>query len=172
MVSPNLLQSITFSRQSRLMSTSVPERITSTAISKTQFAFVLIISLIFLFGFLNNLNPILIPHLQKAFTLSTTHSIRVDPAVYKADLVIALPAGYIIRRMGYKVGIITGLILVSMGAFLCIPAVHVQSYVFFLFALFVRAWIGSSHCSGCGSGVYTFKRDQRGTAESNVIGSN
>jgi FHS family L-fucose permease-like MFS transporter len=121
------------------MNTSVPESITSTAIPKTQFAFVLIVSLFFLWGFSNNLNPILIPHLQKAFTLSTTQSTLVDSAVYIAYFVIALPAGYIIRRMGYKVGIITGLILFSIGAFLFIPAANVQSYLFFLFALFVIA---------------------------------
>jgi FHS family L-fucose permease-like MFS transporter len=121
------------------MNTSVPESRSAATIPKTQFAFVLIVSLFFLWGFSNNLNPILIPHLQKAFTLTTTQSTLVDSAVYIAYFVIALPAGYVIRRLGYKVGIITGLILFSIGAFLFIPAANVQSYYFFLFALFVIA---------------------------------
>jgi FHS family L-fucose permease-like MFS transporter len=138
-VRPNLLQPINLSSAVETMNTSVPESPSAATIPKTQFAFVLIVSLFFLWGFSNNLNPILIPHLQKAFTLTTTQSTLVDSAVYIAYFVIALPAGYVIRRLGYKVGIITGLILFSIGAFLFIPAANVQSYYFFLFALFVIA---------------------------------
>lgn len=52
---------------------------------------------------------------------------------------MALPAGYIMKRFGYKTGIITGLMFFSIGAFLFIPAANTQSYVCFLFALFVIA---------------------------------
>lgn len=99
----------------------------------------LVISLFFLWGFSNNLNPILIPHLKKTFTLTTTQSTLVDSAVYIAYFIIALPAGYVMRRFGYKVGIVTGLVLFSIGAFLFIPAANNLSYIFFLFALFVIA---------------------------------
>lgn len=121
------------------MNTSLAKDIVTTEVSKTRFAFILVISLFFLWGFSNNLNPILIPHLKKTFTLTTTQSTLVDSAVYIAYFVIALPAGFVMRRFGYKVGIVTGLIFFSVGAFLFIPAANNLSYSFFLFALFVIA---------------------------------
>ena len=121
------------------MNTVLAQGIVTTAGSKTRFAFILVVSLFFLWGFSNNLNPILIPHLKKAFTLTTTQSTLVDSAVYIAYFLIALPAGYVMRRFGYKVGIITGLLFFSIGAFLFIPAADYQSYNFFLFALFIIA---------------------------------
>jgi MFS transporter, FHS family, L-fucose permease len=121
------------------MNTSLAKAIVTNQTSKTRFAFILVISLFFLWGFSNNLNPILIPHLKKTFTLTTTQSTLVDSAVYIAYFIIALPAGYVMRRFGYKVGIVTGLIFFSVGAFLFIPAANTLSYNFFLFALFVIA---------------------------------
>src|SRR3954463_4240821 len=90
---------------------------------------VLITSLFFLWGFSNNLNPILIPHLKKSFTLTTTQSTLIDSAVYIAYFIMALPAGYVMNRFGYKTGIITGLLLFSIGAYLFIPAANTQSYI-------------------------------------------
>jgi FHS family L-fucose permease-like MFS transporter len=52
---------------------------------------------------------------------------------------MALPAGYLMKKFGYKIGIITGLVFFSIGSFLFIPAANTQSYTFFLFALFVIA---------------------------------
>jgi FHS family L-fucose permease-like MFS transporter len=101
--------------------------------------FVLITCLFFLWGFANNLVPILIPHLKKSFTLTTTQSTLVDSAVYIAYFFMALPAGLIMKRFGYKMGIIIGLLLFAMGAFLFVPAADNQSYVYFLFASFVIA---------------------------------
>jgi MFS transporter, FHS family, L-fucose permease len=121
------------------MNTLHTKGIVTTDVSKTRFAFILVISLFFLWGFSNNLNPILIPHLKKTFTLTMTQSTLVDSAVYIAYFVIALPAGYVMKRFGYKVGIITGLMFFSVGAFLFIPAADYLSYNFFLFALFVIA---------------------------------
>jgi FHS family L-fucose permease-like MFS transporter len=121
------------------MNTAIPKNSTTSAATKTGFAFILVTSLFFLWGFSNNLNPILIPHLKKSFTLTTTQSTLIDSAVYIAYFLMALPAGYVMKRFGYKIGIITGLIFFSIGAFLFIPAANTQSYTFFLFALFVIA---------------------------------
>jgi len=121
------------------MNTSLPKDVAISTVSKTGFAFVLVTSLFFLWGFSNNLNPILIPHLKKSFTLTTTQSTLVDSAVYIAYFLMALPAGYVMNRFGYKIGIITGLSFFSIGSFLFIPAANTQSYTFFLFALFVIA---------------------------------
>lgn len=121
------------------MNTSLPKSVSVNTVSKTGFAFILVTTLFFLWGFSNNLNPILIPHLKKSFTLTTTQSTLVDSAVYIAYFLMALPAGYVMKKFGYKAGIITGLLFFSIGAFLFIPAANTQSYLFFLFALFVIA---------------------------------
>lgn len=101
--------------------------------------FILITSLFFLWGFAHNLDPILIPHLKKSFTLSTTQSTLVDSAVFIAYFIMALPAGVIMRKYGYKMGIISGLLLFALGCFLFIPAANLQSYHYFLIALFIIA---------------------------------
>ena len=101
--------------------------------------FILITCLFFLWGFAHNLDPILIPHLKKSFTLSTTQSTLVDSSIFIAYFIMALPAGYIMKKWGYKMGIITGLLLFAIGSFLFIPAANNQSYNYFLFALFVIA---------------------------------
>lgn len=101
--------------------------------------FILITCLFFLWGFAHNLDPILIPHLKKSFTLTTTQATLVDSSVFIAYFVMALPAGFIMKRWGYKMGIICGLLLFSFGAFLFVPAANEQSYQYFLFALFIIA---------------------------------
>jgi FHS family L-fucose permease-like MFS transporter len=101
--------------------------------------FILITCLFFLWGFAHNLDPILIPHLKKSFTLTTTQSTLVDSAVFIAYFFMALPAGYIMKKWGYKMGIISGLILFAVGSFLFVPAANHQSYDYFLVALFVIA---------------------------------
>ena len=103
------------------------------------FAFILITSLFFLWGFAHNLDPILIPHLKKSFTLSTTQATLVDSSVFIAYFLMALPAGFIMKKFGYKIGIISGLLLFAFGSFLFVPAANNQSYEFFLVALFVIA---------------------------------
>jgi FHS family L-fucose permease-like MFS transporter len=101
--------------------------------------FILITSLFFLWGFVHNLDPILIPHLKHSFSLTTTQATLVDSAVFIAYFFMALPAGHIMKKWGYKMGIISGLLLFSFGSFLFIPAANHQSYNYFLIALFVIA---------------------------------
>ena len=100
---------------------------------------VLVTSLFFLWAFLHNVNPILIPHLKKACQLSDTQSAFIDTAVYLAYFSIALPAGWFMHKYGYKKGILFGLFLYGVGALLFIPAASTRNYSFFLFALFVIA---------------------------------
>lgn len=103
------------------------------------FPFILITSLFFLWGFVHNLDPILIPHLKRSFTLTTLQASLIDSAVFIAYFLMALPAGFIMKKYGYKSGIITGLLLFALGSFLFIPAANTQAYVFFLGALFIIA---------------------------------
>lgn len=107
--------------------------------ASTKFAFAMITSLFFMWGFVHNLDPILIPHLKKSFSLTTLQSSLIDSAVFIAYFVMALPAGYLMKKYGYKAGIITGLSLFAIGSFLFIPAANTQQYLFFLMALFIIA---------------------------------
>ncbi len=107
--------------------------------ASTKFAFAMITSLFFMWGFVHNLDPILIPHLKKSFSLTTLQSSLIDSAVFIAYFVMALPAGFIMKKYGYKAGIITGLSLFAIGSFLFIPAANTQQYLFFLLALFIIA---------------------------------
>src|SRR5256714_5216165 len=101
--------------------------------------FVLITSLFFLWAFGVNLNDILIPHLKKAFRLTDFRSSLIQTAFFGGYFLAALPAGRLMERIGYKKGILTGLIMCAAGALLIIPAASIGVYGFFLFALFVMA---------------------------------
>jgi FHS family L-fucose permease-like MFS transporter len=107
--------------------------------AKWLFPFILVTSLFFFWGFVHNLDPILIPHLRKAFQLNDLQSSLIDSAVFIAYFVMALPAGYIMRKYGYKAGIIGGLFLFATGCFLFLPAADTHQYIFFLGALFIIA---------------------------------
>lgn len=107
--------------------------------SKFLVPLILVISLFFLWAFLHNINPILIPHLKKACQLTDTQSSYIDLAVYISYFLVALPAGWLTHKYGYKKGIIFGLSLYAVGALLVIPAANERSYAFFLFAFFVIA---------------------------------
>jgi len=101
--------------------------------------FILVTSLFFLWAFLHNINPVLIPHLKKACRLSDTQSAFIDTAVYLAYFTMALPAGWFMHKYGYKKGILFGLLLYGLGALLFIPAASTREYSFFLVALFISA---------------------------------
>jgi FHS family L-fucose permease-like MFS transporter len=105
----------------------------------TRLAIILITSLFFLWGFALNLNPILIPHLKKACQLKDAQSALIDSASYIAYFLMAIPAGQFMKRFGYKGGIIFGLLLFALGAFLIFPAAETRTYAFFLSALFIIA---------------------------------
>lgn len=106
---------------------------------KTLFPFILVTSLFFFWGFIHNLDPILIPHLRRAFSLNTVQSSLVDSAVYIAYFVMAIPAGIIMKKYGYKSGIIIGLLFFATGCFLFVPSANTMRYGFFLSALFIVA---------------------------------
>ncbi len=99
----------------------------------------LITSLFFLWALGVNLNDILIPHLKKAFRLTDLESSLIQVAFFGGYFLAAWPAGRLMNRIGYKRGILTGLLICSSGALLFIPAAMLLWFGFFLFALFVLA---------------------------------
>ena len=105
--------------------------------------FILVAFLFFLWGMVHNLDGILIPHLKKACELSNTQSTLIDVAIFFAYFLMAIPAGMILKKWGYKNGIIAGLILAGIGAFLFVPAANSRTYELFLLALFI---IGCGIC--------------------------
>jgi MFS transporter, FHS family, L-fucose permease len=107
--------------------------------NKYLIPFILVTILFFLWGIAHNLNPILIPHLKKACQLTDFQSALIDSAFFVAYFVMAMPAGLVMKKYGYKTGIIAGLIIFAVGAFLFIPAANVRIFEFFLLALFVIA---------------------------------
>lgn len=101
--------------------------------------FVLITSLFFLWAIGVNLNDILIPHLKKALDLSDFQSSLIQTAFFGGYFLMALPAGWIMRRIGYRRGILIGIGLCAFGTLLFQPAATARWYPFFLLALFVMA---------------------------------
>jgi FHS family L-fucose permease-like MFS transporter len=99
--------------------------------------FILVVSLFFLWGMAHNLDSILIPHLKKACNLSNSQSTLIDTSVFFAYFIMAIPAGIILKRWGYKATMIAGLLAFAFGAFLFVPAANNLSYVTFLIALFI-----------------------------------
>ena len=99
--------------------------------------FILVVSLFFLWGMAHNLDSILIPHLKKACNLSNSQSTLIDTSVFFAYFLMAIPAGMILKKWGYKATMISGLLAFAFGAFLFVPAANNLSYITFLVALFI-----------------------------------
>ena len=104
-----------------------------------RLAFALVASLFFMWAIANNFNDILIKQFQKALELSRMQSGLIQTAFYFGYFTVALPAGWVITKLGYKNGILIGLALYALGAVLFYPAAEVRQFEFFLLALFVIA---------------------------------
>jgi len=101
--------------------------------------FFLVTALFYLWAIPNNMNDVLIPQFMKSFELSRFQAVLVQSAFYMGYFLLAMPAAYMMKRTGYKSGIVLGLLLFSLGTLLFWPAAVAQSYPFFLGALFVIA---------------------------------
>ena len=99
--------------------------------------FILICSLFFLWGIAHNLDSYLIPHLKKACQLNNRQSTYIDMAVYFAYFVMAIPAGMLLKKFGYKNSIIIGLTLFACGALIFVPAANTLTYGLFIGGLFI-----------------------------------
>lgn len=98
---------------------------------------VMVTTLFFMWGLAISMLDVLNKHFQDILEVSKGQSGLVQFAVYGAYFLMALPAGYFMRRFGYKRGILLGLSLYALGAFLFYPAARVATFGFFLTALFV-----------------------------------
>lgn len=101
------------------------------------FPLIVIGALFFIFGFITWANSQLIPYLKIACELTTTESFFVTSAFFAPYFVMAMPASYILKLVGFKNGMSLGLLIMAVGAFLFIPAANTRSYGLFLTGLFV-----------------------------------
>lgn len=98
----------------------------------------IIAGLFFIFGFVTWINGALIPFMKTINELTDAQSYLVASASYISFVVMALPASYIIKKIGYRKGMSLGLIIMALGAILFIPAAEVRTYWVFLTAIFIQ----------------------------------
>lgn len=96
-------------------------------------------SIFFIFGFITNFNIAMKDQVQLAFALTNFEAQLVNFSFFIAYAIFSFPCGYIIKRIGYKKGVIAGLALVALGSYMFFPAVAILSYPLFLLAVFVMA---------------------------------
>ena len=101
-------------------------------------ALVIVTILFFMWGLITSLNDVLIPHLKSIYTLTYMQAMLVQFCFFGAYFIVSLPAGALIRRLGYQNGAVTGLLIAAAGCALFYPASN-GGYGMFLFALFVLA---------------------------------
>jgi len=101
--------------------------------------FILVTSLFFLWGFAHGCLDVLNKHFQELLSMSKAKSAFVQFVFYGGYFFMALPAGLLMEKVGYKKGIIFGLLLFAGGAFLMFPATIIQTFGSFLFCLFIIA---------------------------------
>ena len=101
------------------------------------FPFILITSLFFLWGMAHSLLDILNKHFQDALDLSKAQSGLVQASAYGAYFLMAIPAGLVARKFGYKKGVLLGLLLFAIGCFWFVPAVGINKFWAFLLGLLV-----------------------------------
>ncbi len=121
-------------------------------------AFILVTSLFFMWAIAHNMNDILIRQFQKALDLSRGQASFIQVSFYLAYAFTAIPAAYVMKKLGFKRAILTGLLLYASGAALFYPAAAAGDYSFFLVALFIIA-TGIVFLETSGSGYITLVGD-------------
>jgi FHS family L-fucose permease-like MFS transporter len=124
---------------------------------------ILITSLFFLWGFSYGLLDVLNKHFQEHLHIDKQSSSLLQLAYFGAYFIMALPAGTMMNRYGYKRGVLSGLLLFAIGALLFIPAAKLVSFPFFLFALFVLA-SGLTFLETAANPFITLLGDERSSA--------
>jgi len=108
-------------------------------VSSNRAALSIVTSLFFMWGFVTALNDVLIPHLKSIFDLNYAKASLIQFAFFLAYFLFSIPAAQLIDRIGYKRTMVTGVMVMGIGALLFLPAAMVPSYPLFLAALMVLA---------------------------------
>ena len=112
-----------------------------STIHKTQnnlVPIIIIAGLFFIFGFVTWINGALIPFMKTINELTDTQSYFVASASYISFVVMALPASYILNKIGYRKGMSLGLFIMAIGALIFIPAAEARTYWVFLTGIFIQ----------------------------------
>jgi FHS family L-fucose permease-like MFS transporter len=99
--------------------------------------FIFVTSLFLMWGVLHSMSDVLNKYFQGALNVSKSQSGLIQFSVFGAYFVMSIPAGYFLKKFGYKPGVLLGLSLFAMGTFLFIPAANAASFGFFRIALFI-----------------------------------
>ena len=102
-------------------------------------ALVILTTLFFMMGFITCMNDILIPHLKDIFDLTYVQAMLIQFCFFTAYAIMSIPMGYLVGKIGYKNGVISGFVLTTIGCLLFYPAAGSHSYATFLGALFILA---------------------------------
>ncbi len=119
--------------------TDIPKMTESNQTDGHAFALTSLTSLFFMWGFITCLNDILIPHLKGIFDLSYSQAMLVQFCFFSAYFLVSLPAGKIVKTLGFQKGIVIGLVIAAIGCICFYPAAALQSYPLFLMSLFILA---------------------------------
>ncbi len=111
---------------------------TTTSKNNTLIPIIIIAGLFFIFGFVTWINGALIPFMKTINELTDAQSYFVATASYISFVVMALPASYILNKIGYKKGMSLGLIIMAIGALVFIPAAEARTYWVFLTGIFIQ----------------------------------
>ena len=115
---------------------SNPIEISSLTKSQTRISIMIIGMLFFIFGFVSWVNSILIPYFKIACELSHFKAYLVTFAFYISYFVMSVPASFLLKKIGFKKGMMTGFWTMSLGAIIFIPAAMTRTYEIFLIGLF------------------------------------
>ncbi|SDT36121.1 MFS transporter, FHS family, L-fucose permease [Mucilaginibacter mallensis] len=99
--------------------------------------FIFVTSLFLMWGVLHSMSDVLNKHFQNVLNLSKSKSGYIQMSVFGAYFIMSIPAGYFLKKFGYKAGVLMGLLLFAGGIFLFVPAANAFSFSFFRIALFI-----------------------------------
>src|ERR1700712_910156 len=99
--------------------------------------FIFVTSLFLMVGVLHSMSDVLNKHCQNVLNLSIADSGLIQFSVFGAYFIMSYPAGFFMKKFGYKAGVILGLVLFAAGLFLFVPAANAASFTFFRIALFI-----------------------------------
>lgn len=117
----------------------MPKAVAVSSLSKneTRVSIAIVAVMFFIFGFVSWINAILIPYFKIACELSNFQSYLVAFAFYISYFLISVPASFLLQKVGFKKGIMYGFWIMSIGAFIFIPAAYGRTYYIFLIGLFI-----------------------------------
>jgi len=120
-------------------SASIQTPVTVTPVQNYARPLTIVTTLFFMWGFITSLNDILVPHLKSVFDLSYAHVMLIQFAFFSAYFLFSIPWAKVVNVIGYQKTMVAGLLCMTVGAFLFVPAASSASFPLFLAALIVLA---------------------------------